>query len=257
MSIEFKNCRWGKGRHSRLFKKTKRAAMNGIDAPHLPMRVQTGKSGYYGQTANYPIHVPYKKVWKFLMARVGKPVDKVFSEFLIEAKKFHHVENLKEVFYSYIDYKYWKLRAGEAEGFYISNGILNYKDDFKVKTEPVPKKFIEYNDKHWNTEVFMDISLGKIEGPIPIGKFWIEIKGQYMFLPVYAVHENKWKYSESNIRKYQYLKEFTPVRVIDKGTDYVYKPFLSYYADYKGVSYVPYIVRISDIENYKKESFKE
>lgn len=256
MSIEFKNSRFGRNRKSRLFKKTKRAAINKIDAQHLSMRAQTGKSEY-GQINNYPVHIPYKKVWKFLMARVGKPVDKVFSEFFTEAKKFHHVENLKEVFYSYIDYEDWKFRFRKSKGFYISNGILNYKDDFKVKTEPVPKKFIKYNDEHWNTEVFMDISSGKTEGPIPIGKFWIEIKGQYMFLPVYAVHKNKWKYSESNIRRYQYLKEFIPVKVLGKGTDYEYKTFFSYYADYKRMAYAPYIVRISDIENYKKETFKK
>lgn len=46
MSIEFKNSRWGRNRNSRLFKKTRRAAMKKIDAPHLPMRVQTGKNEY-------------------------------------------------------------------------------------------------------------------------------------------------------------------------------------------------------------------
>lgn len=46
MSIEFKMTGYGSGRKSRLYKKTKRASMNRIDATHLPMRVQSEKNGY-------------------------------------------------------------------------------------------------------------------------------------------------------------------------------------------------------------------
>lgn len=51
MSIEFKMTRYGSGRKSRLYKKTKRASINRIDATHLPMRVQSEKNGYWGQTS--------------------------------------------------------------------------------------------------------------------------------------------------------------------------------------------------------------
>lgn len=47
MSIEFKMSRYGRNRKSRLHKKTTRAALNSIDAPHLPMRVHTDKNGYW------------------------------------------------------------------------------------------------------------------------------------------------------------------------------------------------------------------
>lgn len=43
MSIEFKMSRGNNGRKSRLYKRTKRASLNRIDAPHLPMRVHSDK----------------------------------------------------------------------------------------------------------------------------------------------------------------------------------------------------------------------
>lgn len=39
------------------------------------------------------------------MSRIGKPVDKVYSEFLTEVKKFSQNENLKELFDSLINYE--------------------------------------------------------------------------------------------------------------------------------------------------------
>lgn len=43
MSYELKMQGVGNGKRSRLYKKTKRASMNKIDATHLPMRVQSDK----------------------------------------------------------------------------------------------------------------------------------------------------------------------------------------------------------------------
>ena len=51
MSYEFKMQGRHRGKRSRLYKKTKRTSMNRIDAPHLPMRVQSDKNGYWGQTS--------------------------------------------------------------------------------------------------------------------------------------------------------------------------------------------------------------
>lgn len=96
MSIEFKMSRGNNGRKSRLYKRTKRASLNRIDAPHLPMRVHSGKGGYWGQTSPYPAYSSYRKISKFLMERVGKPVDIVFSEFLSEMKKFRQKVERKE-----------------------------------------------------------------------------------------------------------------------------------------------------------------
>lgn len=51
MSYELKMQGAGNGKRSRLYKKTERASMNKIDAVHLPMRVQSDKGGYWGQTS--------------------------------------------------------------------------------------------------------------------------------------------------------------------------------------------------------------
>lgn len=85
MSYELKMQGVGNGKRSRLYKKTKRASMNKIDAIHLPMRVQSDKGGYWGQTSRGLVHIPYSKIRKFLMARVGRPVNKAYSEFLQES----------------------------------------------------------------------------------------------------------------------------------------------------------------------------
>lgn len=276
MSIEFKSSRWGRNRNSRVFKKTRRAAMNRIDATHLPMRVHTGKNIYWSQTSNYTIHIPYGNIHKFLKARIGQPINKVFTEFLTEARKFRHADNLEEAFYSCIDYTERKLIYGKAEGFYISNGILNYKNDFKDK-KPTPEKFIKYNEEHWDYNVFDTFKPLHSTGPYPIGKFWVEIKGQYMLLPVYIVYGEKWNFAHKQLSKleesifksvwnvkedvkYDYLRGFTRCSIIGKGDWYKFLKSFIRPADWYGhddYNYFYYIVRISDIEKYKKETFKK
>lgn len=261
MSIEFKMSRGGNGRKSRLYERIKRASLNRIDAPHLPMRIHSGKGGYLSQTDLPPAYPSYDKIRKFLMARVGKPVNIVFSEFLSEMKKFKQKGDLKELFYSHIDYEINKMRFGRGEGFYVSNGILNYRNDFK-KRQKTPKKFIEYNLSHFDKKL-LNFENG-LAGPVAVGKLWVCINGQYMFLPVYVVQEEKWNRSRGKTnpvkflyRDYKksellYLKDFTRATVCGLG-DYceiANSDILGYFRDRN-----PYIVKVSDIENYKKEKF--
>lgn len=272
MSIEFKMSRYGRNKKSRLHKKTTRAALNSIDATHLPMRVHTGKNGYWGETMAGRAFLSYKKMRKFLMSRIGKPVDKVYSEFLTEVKKFSQNENLKDLFDSLINYERNKYR-GYSKGFYISDGILNYKDDYKGKVNIIPKNLIKYNEEHWDESVFDVFKPLNNTGPNLIGKFWVRIKGQYMLLPVYAVYDKKWGYSRGKYEDYSiewlpikkrnkecdYLREFTECYVLGKGG---YCRVSKSYIDWDNAlktdyHYFLYIVRISDIENYKKEKFKK
>lgn len=271
MSIEFKNSRWGRNRNSRLFKKTRRAAMKKIDAPHLPMRVQTGKNGYWGQTAEYPADFPLHKLRKFLETRVGKPVDKVFSEFLIEAKKFNQKVNLEDAFHSFIEYEEWRLKIGSSSGFYISNGILNFKKGESFK-KPLPKKLIKYNNEHWDNSILNIFEPLNNVGPSPIGKFWVDVNGQYMLLPVYAVYSKKWEYGKGECddysthlmgkkrnKKCDYLEDFIECKILGRGYFLtVDKPYLFWdkISLTKSCDFL-YIVRIFDIENYKKETFKK
>lgn len=101
MSIEFKMTRYGSGRKSRLYKKTKRASINRIDATHLPMRVQSEKNGYWGQTSRGRASLPYIKVKKFLLANVGRPVNKVYTEFLASAERIKEYTRVELVDYGY------------------------------------------------------------------------------------------------------------------------------------------------------------
>lgn len=61
---------------------------------------------------------------KFLLSNVGRPVDKVFSEFLDRCRKSANVYNLREWFYDMFEEK---SEINWSGGFYITNDILNYK----------------------------------------------------------------------------------------------------------------------------------
>lgn len=85
-----------------------------FEGNHLPNSRKVGWS-----------HITYTsgKMFRYLISNVGRPIDKVFSEFLerCESSMF----NAKDYFFSYIEKKeevssYWG-------GFYVTNGILNYK----------------------------------------------------------------------------------------------------------------------------------
>ena len=96
-----------------------------------------------------------KLVVRFLRANTGKPVDKVFSEFLkrCDSKlRRNYSLKLKEEFYYYIKKK---EDIGKYGGFYITNGILNYKKRVKynyLEHPPVDKsaitlsKALDYNN---------------------------------------------------------------------------------------------------------------
>lgn len=77
---------------------------------------------------------------KFLLANIGRPVDKVFSEFLKRCRRGTEKYNLRDKFYvmfkekSDIDY---------SGGFYITNGIVNYK---KRTKRPTSKPYTSMED---------------------------------------------------------------------------------------------------------------
>lgn len=266
MSYEFKMKGHGNGRKSRLYKKTKRASMNGVDASHLPMRVQSDKNGYWGQTSRGRGHIPYKKVENFLMKRVGRPVNDVFSEFVVEMKKYKQNKPIKETFDSFLDYEEEKMKDYQwASGFYVSNGILNYKK-YSRKKQAYSPKHIKWNDTHI-IDVFDQLHKATTIGPLFIGKLWVSVKGNYMLLPVWVVSSGKFSSSrDTEARRYssytkaqlEHLLQFTKVTVIGRGSYYEILTYASplgrWYSSY---TYYDYIVKITDIEEYTKQKFKE
>lgn len=86
---------------------------------------------------------------KFLKSNVGRPVDKVFSEFLDRCNKSAKVYNLRKLFYDMFEEK---SEIGWSGGFYITNGILNYK---KRTKKPKSKPYISIGD--YNKQIMPDI----------------------------------------------------------------------------------------------------
>lgn len=72
------------------------------------------------------------KVIRFLKSNVGRPIDKVLSEFIQRCHKSMYKP--KEFLYSYIEEK--DKISWSMGGFYLSNGILNYK---KPRKKPYKK----------------------------------------------------------------------------------------------------------------------
>ncbi len=87
---------------------------------------------------------------RFLKSNVGRPVDKVFSEFLDRCNKSASVYNLRKWFY---DMFKEKSEIGWSGGFYITNGILNYK---KRTRKPKSKPYISMCD--YNRQLIPDIA---------------------------------------------------------------------------------------------------
>lgn len=118
--IEFGTKRSYNGKKSRLHKKfpRKRIAKVGEKVAGW-CRNNWNDDGYSYLSGN--LH-------KFLLSNVGRPVDKVFSEFLKRCDKTAHKYNLKYEFYDYFEEK---SEIDYLGGFYLTNGIVNYKKPTK------------------------------------------------------------------------------------------------------------------------------
>ena len=101
--------------------------MKTFEGTHMPMR------RLYGWR---DCKITAEKVKRFLLANVGRPVDKVYSEFLKRCDST--IQDPKYEFFSRIEKK--ETIIPRWGGFYISNGILNYKK----RKKPSKKKPIDY-----------------------------------------------------------------------------------------------------------------
>ncbi len=88
-------------------------------------------------------------LYKFLMSNIGRPVDKIFSEFLSRCDKSVKVYNLRNRFYNMFEEK---SEIGWLGGFYITNGILNYK---KRTNKPKLRSYANIVD--YNRQIMPDI----------------------------------------------------------------------------------------------------
>lgn len=141
-----------------------------------------------------------KLVIKFLKANVGRPIDKVFSEFLDKCdSKLRKSYPLKEEFYHHIEKKEDIDWHG---GFYVTNGILNYKK--RVKFNPVQHSLsnsssvtfneaVDYNED--NMPKNKDIVLicekaNKAKSPQYLGNFYVYDSRNIVKKAVYVVDKD-------------------------------------------------------------------
>lgn len=115
--IEFGVKRASKGKRSRWSKKFPRKRI-----------LHRGDEKYYNWSKNNWNDDKYSyfsvDLYKFLRANVGRPVDKVFSEFLKRCRRGTEKYNLRKWFYDMFEEK---ENIDYYGGFYLSNGIINYK----------------------------------------------------------------------------------------------------------------------------------
>lgn len=133
--IEFGTKRSGNGKKSRIHKKfpRKRIAKIGEKAAGwCRNNWDDDKYSYFSGNLH-----------KFLLSNVGRPVDKVFPEFLKRCRTSALRYNLKEEFYDMFKKKEDITCWG---GFYLTNGIINYKK----RTKPdynLPESIISLNKR--------------------------------------------------------------------------------------------------------------
>lgn len=123
--IEFTLNRNRNGKKSRWAKKYPRK--------RILKRVSEKAAGWYFHNwYDDDYHYFHGDLHKFLLKNVGRPVDKVFSEFLQRCRRGTEKYNLREWFYDMFEEK---ENIDYRGGFYLSNGIINYKKktrDLKV-----------------------------------------------------------------------------------------------------------------------------
>ena len=125
--IEFKAGRIELSKWSKKYPRTTIKNKGGDRKAHK--KVQRGRSNFIDDRCN---DINTTKLMRFLKNNVGRPIDKVLSEFIKRCHKSMYKP--KEFLYSYIEEKdkiWWSMG-----GFYLSNGILNYK---KPRKKPYKK----------------------------------------------------------------------------------------------------------------------
>lgn len=81
-------------------------------------------------------------IHRFLLANTGRPVDRVFSEFLRRCDRTAHKCNLKYEFYDCFEEE---SKIDYHGGFYLTNGIVNYKGPTR---KPESKPYILIEDRN-------------------------------------------------------------------------------------------------------------
>ena len=130
---------------------------------------------------------------KFLKCHIGHSVNKVFSKFLSRCNNLSKF-NPKEEFYSFIQNK--EDISSQRGGFYITNGILNYKKPVKRSNYQVINKYNE-NQKRFNKLYLRPLIKALIELRVPqcIGKYLLREGEKTIYIDFYpgvGYYKNIW-----------------------------------------------------------------
>ena len=153
MSIIFRYGRHGYGKRDRYYKKFPRQL---IDKPDKVIS---------HTDINYK-HI-YGNIKRFLLARVNKPINRVYSEFLKHCdKSVKNYGNIKNWFYNSIEYPYG------VDLFYIEDGILKHK----TRVLPKYQTSTTINEENFKQINFNIVIKNLLDSNIPqyIGNFYID-----------------------------------------------------------------------------------
>lgn len=225
MSINFKSSRGFNGKKSRSSKKFGRAYINRSEATHVSMRRGDPRREFLFSYHSYG--TDYRAVDRWLRKFIGKPVDMALKEFTSCYNQYRHDGSSIGDFYEHIDKKKEALERG---GYYVTNGILNYKE-YPIKYPSYTAKHVEHNKKEHPTNDEMSTiidNLNKTSMPL-LGKMFVIVNKNLLYLDVYLISENRWKtltnpthvtYSYYSRRSIEYVKEFTTANVVGYGRAY-------------------------------------
>lgn len=163
--IKFGTRRAGNGRKSRTHIKFPRGAkkVKNFEGTRLGMRVNRWVEP----------SITARHVRRFLLSNIGRLVDKVFSEFIKRCDK--SIYNPKEIFYSYIEKK--EEIDPRWGGFYVTNGILNYKKKKEPQKKEVPlyNSYVEFNNGTFPNDEALKLICNKAlrDGLTLVGKFYV------------------------------------------------------------------------------------
>lgn len=158
---------------TRTYKKFPRQKLNGVDRRELK-GIGFCKHNWHDDDYTYIAG----NIKKFLMSNIGKPMDKVFSKFLSRCKKLGRF-NPKQELYDFIKKK--EDIVDWIGGFYLTNGILNYKKPIKRKAVidigAINKERFDKLDLHNLLKTLHEIGV-----PQCLGKFWVSGKERTIYM---------------------------------------------------------------------------
>lgn len=149
---------------------------------------------------NYPYF--HGNLTKFLISNIGRPVDKVFSKFLSRCRKSASRYNLKQEFYDMFEKKEDINYTG---GFYLTNGIINYKKRSKYPRRPVSIAGLNRELLPGNLNM---LCRRCVETHLPqlLGKFWLDYESKReVFILERKVWETGWMF---DIRTYRAISNY-------------------------------------------------